>query len=130
MAEVMINRGNLGTVYAYDAATNAAEVNDTLHNLVRQHKMDANIWVISGTHGAADGTVTAGDREPDFKAQDLDSANVTSKQIKIKDYPLLAPNVWAELRQKPAPTNVLVLAWCFSKQWYENGGAGGNARKL
>jgi hypothetical protein len=130
MAQVIIGRKSLGTVYAYDVAAGATEVNNTLRALVKEFKTSVNIWVISGTHGTAKGTVSIENREPDFKAEDLDTANRTSRQIHIKDYHLLAPNTWAELSNKPSPTNVLVLGWCFSKQWFENHGAGGNDGKL
>jgi hypothetical protein len=129
--EVIIDRAPARPdVYCYDAPTNAVEVNATLHDIVRQFGMKKNVWVISGTHGRADGTVSPDDREVDFKAEDLDAANKTSKQIHIWDYHLLAPNRWAELRNKPGGTNVIVLAFCYSQQWFLNPGPGGNDGKL
>ncbi len=117
-------------VYCYDAVTNKSEVNNTLHDIVKQLGPAKNIWVISGTHGMAAGTVDASCAEKDFRDQDRDSANVTNRLIHIKDYHLLAPNVWKELRDKPGEANVLVLAWCFSYQWFSNTSDNGNKDKL
>ena len=131
MAQVLIKRSPVGSdVYCYDQPTDADEVNATLHEIVKAYGMTRNIWVISGTHGCANGTVHAGCVEPDFRKEDLDTASVTSKQIHIKDYHLLSPNTWTELRQKSGATNVLVLAFCYSKQWFENHGNSGNYGKL
>jgi hypothetical protein len=130
MAVVVIDRNPASSIYCYNAVTGADEVNGTLHHLVRELGMNANIWVVSGTHGRKDGTVTDKDHAPDFRKEDLDAANKTSKQIKVWDYHLLAPNRWAELRRKPAGTNVIVLAFCYSQQWFNNPGPGGNDGKL
>lgn len=130
MAEVIIQRPPDGDAYCYDSTTNGHEVNRTLHDIVRQFGMTKNIWVISGTHGRSDGTVALAGHVPDFRAEDLDTANQTSKQIKVWDYHLIAPNRWAELRDKPAATNVIVLAFCYSQQWFLNPGPGGNDGKL
>lgn len=92
--------------------------------------MTRNIWVISGTHGTSSGTVDSGCKEPDFKHEDLDSANVTSKNIHIMDYHLLAPNRWKELREKSSKTNIVVLAFCYSSQWFGNDVVDGNDGKL
>lgn len=129
MAEKTVNRGSKASVRCYDSQTTASEVNTTLHALVRDHRMEINIWVISGTHGQKNGTVTADDRLKDFKEEDLNTANKTSKQIHIKDYHLLSPNTWKELDGKPSKT-VLVLAWCYSHQWLGNGNHDGNNGKL
>ncbi|HND09799.1 MAG TPA: hypothetical protein PKO07_15165 [Pseudomonadota bacterium] len=131
MAQVIVPRApDAPDVYCYNTPTDADEVNATLHDLVRTNKMSKNIWVISGTHGMANGTVDAACRETDFKSEDLDSANGTSKQIHIKDYHLLSSNTWKTLREKAGATNILVLAFCYSEQWFWNSGVGGNDGKL
>lgn len=131
MAQIIIPRSPAKSdVYCYNDPTDAAEVNTTLHDLIRQHKTSRNIWVISGTHGAANGTVTSAFAEPDFKKEDLDTANTTSKQIHIKDYHLLSTNTWKALREKPGGTNILVLAFCYSQQWFLNNAPNGNDGKL
>jgi hypothetical protein len=131
MAEVVVRRApKKPDVYCYNEVTDADEVNATLHALVKQLATTKNIWVVSGTHGTAAGTVSAADAEADFKKEDLDSASVTSRNIKIKNYPLLSTNTWKELREKKGETNTIVLAFCFSSQWFNNSGPGGNDGKL
>ena len=117
-------------VYCYDNTTIASEVNKTLHDIVAQYKMTANVWVISGTHGTSAGTVDPTCREIDFKKEDVSAANLTSKNIKILDYHLMAPNRWAELKAKPGGTNIIVLAFCYSQQWFHNVAPLGNNGKL
>jgi hypothetical protein len=132
MAQQIIHRieQKKADVFCYNAVTTAKEVNTTLHDIVKKLGPTKNIWVISGTHGTAAGTVDAGCAQKDFKDQDRDSANVTSRLIHVKDYHLLAPNVWKELSGKPGETNVMVLAWCFSYQWFSNTSDNGNNGKL
>ena len=131
MAEVVVHRApKLPDVYCYNAVTDADEVNLTLHRLIKQLATTKNIWVVSGTHGTAAGTVSAGDAEVDFKQEDIDSANVTSRNIHIKNYHLLSTNTWKALRDKRGDTNVLVLAFCFSSQWFNNTAPSGNGNKL
>ena len=131
MAQVIIQRAPAAPdVYCYDKPTNAAEVNTTLHEIVSKYRETRSIYVISGTHGCADGTVVPNCKEPDFKYEDLNSANKTSRLIHIRDYHQTAPNRWAELRQHPGQTGVLVLAFCFSSQWFNNKAPGGNDGKL
>ena len=117
-------------VYCYDNVTDADEVNQTLHAIVKQYKQTCNVWVISGTHGTSAGTVDPMCKETDFKREDVSSANVTSKSIKILDYHLMAPNRWAEVAGKPGATNVIVLAFCYSQQWFNNLAPLGNSGKL
>ena len=117
-------------VYCYDTVTNATEVNKTLHDIVKQYKLACNVWVISGTHGTSAGTVDPTCAEKDFKKEDVDSANVTSKNIKILDYHLLSANRWAEIAGKAGATNVIVLAFCYSQQWFNNVAPQGNNGKL
>jgi hypothetical protein len=132
MAEVAIlNRGTKKPdIYCYDDVTDKDEVFDTLRDLVKTHKMAKNIYVISGTHGSSNGTVDATDKDVSFKKEDLDSAKITSSNINIRDYHQTAPNRWKELSQKPGATNIIVLAFCYSRQWFENNGVGGNDGKL
>jgi len=131
MAQVIIQRAPAAPdVYCYDKTTDAAEVNATLHEIVSKYRETRNVWVISGTHGCDNGTVVQDCKHPDFKDEDRDRANKTSRLIHIKEYHLIAPNVWAELSKKPGQTNVLVLAFCFSSQWFKNKAAGGNDGKL
>ena len=97
MAQVIIQRAPAAPdVYCYDKPTNAAEVNTTLHEIVSKYRETRSIYVISGTHGCADGTVVPNCKEPDFKYEDLNSANKTSRLIHIRDYHQTAPNRWAE----------------------------------
>jgi NAD-dependent SIR2 family protein deacetylase len=117
-------------VYCYDDVTDADEVNRTLHDIVRQYKQTCNVWIVSGTHGTAAGTVDPLCKETDFKKQDVSSANVTSKNIKILDYHLLSPNRWADVAGKAGATNVIVLAFCYSQQWFNNLAPLGNNGKL
>ncbi|WP_024890342.1 hypothetical protein [Luteimonas huabeiensis] len=120
------------SVYAYDAPTDQAEVFRTLRRLVAE---DANagthrqIYVVTGTHGNPDGTVTGDCAEIRFKAEDLDSARITRSHIHIRDYHLTAPNRWRELDER-GPNAVIVLAWCYSHQWTRNPGPDGNDGKL
>ncbi|GDY28164.1 hypothetical protein AHAT_40540 [Agarivorans sp. Toyoura001] len=117
-------------IYCYDDETEAVEVNETLHNIIREFNTRMNVWVITGTHGNVNGEVEPEYKDKDFKKEDLDSANVTSKNIHIMDYHLLAPNRWEALKNKPAATNVAVLAFCYSSQWLENDDILGNNNKL
>lgn len=131
MAQVIVHRApRQPDVYCYNAVTDATEVNQTLHALVKQLATTKNIWVISGTHGTSAGTVSPGDAESDFKKEDMDTASVTSRNIRIKDYPLMSANTWREIRDKRGDRNVIVLAFCFSHQWFNNSGPGGNQGKL
>ena len=92
--------------------------------------MKMNVWVVSGTHGTNAGTVDPTCKHTDFKREDVDSANVTSKNIHILDYHLMGKNRWAELAGKPGATNTIVLAFCFSYQWFNNVAPMGNNGKL
>ena len=131
MAQIIIARAPAKSdVYCYDTPTDATEVNQTLHDIVAQYKMTANVWVISGTHGTSAGTVDPTCKELDFKKEDVSSANITCKNIKILDYHLLAPNRWAELKGKAGKTNIIVLAFCYSQQWFNNVAPLGNNGKL
>jgi hypothetical protein len=121
MAQKIIQRApDKSDIYCYDNITNADEVNVTLHEIVKQFQTKKNIWVVSGTHGNTNGTVTGDCKEQDFKKEDLSSADVTSKNIFIKNYHGLAPNNWKELSGKAGSTNIIVLAFCFSYQWFNN----------
>ncbi len=117
-------------VYCYDDETDADEVNQTLHDIVKQYKLKMNVWVISGTHGTDVGTVDPTCKEIDFKREDMSTANVTSKNIKILDYHLMGGNRWAEISGKAGATNIIVLAFCFSQQWFNNVAPLGNNGKL
>ncbi len=132
MAQQIIHRATQkkSDVYCYNEVTNADEVNKTLHAIVKEFGPAKNVWVISGTHGTTAGTVDPGCVQKDFKDEDRDSGSKTSRLIHVKEYHLLAPNVWKELREKPFATNVLVLAWCFSHQWFSNPSENGNSGKL
>lgn len=131
MTQIIIQRDNdLMPVYCYDSETDANEVNETLHQIVKKYGMTKNIWVVSGTHGMNTGEVTVDCKAVDFKYEDLDSARVTSKNIHIKNYHQLCDNTWRELREKPGATNILVLAFCYSQQWFNNSSAQGNNGKL
>ncbi|MDC0710182.1 hypothetical protein POL68_17020 [Stigmatella sp. ncwal1] len=116
------------TIYSYDAPTDQNEVFATLRKIVAD---DANarrtrqVFVISGTHGASDGTVTAASADVRFKEEDLDSARITRTNINIRDYHQTAPNRWKELSDK-GQNAVLVLAWCYSTKWLTNATANGN----
>jgi len=117
-------------VYCYDNVTDANEVNQTLHDIVRQYKLKCNVWVVSGTHGTSAGTVDPTCKEIDFKKEDVSSANVTSKNIKILDYHMLSSNRWAEVADKTGATNVIVLAFCYSQQWFNSVAPQGNNGRL
>ena len=120
------------TIVSYDATTNKDEVFQTLRGLVAEDARTGRtrqIFVITGTHGAADGTVTNGDADVSFKQEDLDSARITRTNINIRDYHQTAPNRWKELSDKGSNA-VLVLAWCFSNQWLSNTTANGNNNKI
>lgn len=119
-------------VYAYDAPTDQAEVFGTLRRLVAEDARSGThrqIYVVTGTHGRSDGTVTGDCAEIRFKAEDLDSARITRTHIHIRDYHLTAPNRWRELNERGI-NSVIVLAWCYSHQWTRNPGPGGNDGKL
>jgi hypothetical protein len=131
MSELIIQRApEHPDIYCYDAPTNADQVNVTLHDIVVRYGMQKSIWVIAGTHGEADGTVTLVSGQKDFREEDLDTAYRTSTQIKILDYHLLAPSHWQEIRENPGGSNVIVLAFGYSEQWFLNNGPGGNDGKL
>jgi hypothetical protein len=115
-------------IYSYDSPTDKTQVFQTLRRLVAedaQARRTRQIFVISGTHGAADGTVTPDCADVSFKVEDLDSASITRTNINIRDYHQTAPNRWQELSNK-GQNAVLVLAWCFSTQWLSNNTANGN----
>ncbi len=120
------------TIYSYDAVTNQAEVFETLRKVVTEDAKSGKkriIYVITGTHGAAAGTVTAANADIKFRDEDLDSARITRTNINIRDYHQTAPNRWKELSDK-GENVVLVLAWCFSHQWTTNATADGNNGKI
>ena len=119
-------------VISFDAPTDQNEVFNVLRKLVKQdadNKSTRIINVISGTHGAANGTVTGACKEIQFKKEDLDSAKITSKNINIRDYHMTAPNRWKELSGQ-GKNVVHVLAWCYSFQWTTKNSADGNNGKL
>jgi len=131
MAEVLKRRSpRQMEVYCYDDVTDADEVNETMHDIIRRFRTKKNIWVISGTHGTDAGTVDPTCKEKDFRKEDIDSANVTSKNIHIMDYHMLAPNRWAALKSKSGENNIVILAFCYSSLWFDNATLLGNNGKL
>lgn len=130
MAQVLEKRAGKPDVYCYDTTTDMPEVMATLRSIVLQHGQKVNIYVISGTHGAADGTVQAAFAEIRFKEEDRSTANRISSRISIFDYHLLAPKRWEEMRSKPATTSKFILAFCYSQQWFKNLKPNGNQDKL
>lgn len=119
-------------IYSHDSSTDEKQVFDTLRRLVSEDASKGDmhvIYVISGTHGASNGTVTAAMADVKFKEADLDSAGITRININIRDYHKMAPNRWTELSNK-GPKVVLLLAWCYSYQWLSNSTPNGNNKKI
>ncbi len=120
------------TLYSYDAPTGKVEVFNTLRKIVAEDAASGNkriVYVITGTHGNSDGTVTKANADVTFKNEDLDSARIARTNINIRDYHETAPNRWKELSDK-GKNVVIVLAWCWSYQWTSNSTPGGNNGKL
>lgn len=119
-------------VISFDNVTNDKEVFDVLRKVVKNDALNKTpriINVISGTHGAPNGTVTGTCKEINFKIQDLNSANITSKNINIRDYHDMAANRWKALSDQ-GKNVVHVLAWCYSNQWTTNKSTDGNSGKV
>ena len=87
------------------------------------------VYVVSGTHGSANGTVSWTSADIKFRDEDLDSARITRTNINIRDYHQTATTRWKELSDK-GENVVIVLAWCFSHQWTTNATAEGNNGKI
>lgn len=102
-------------VHCFNTTTNQVEVSYVLHDLVYRYRETKQIWVVSGTHGMADGTVDASCHHPDFKYEDRDISRVTSRLINAVDFHHLSERRWDLMQHK----NVLVLAWCYSEQWFQ-----------
>jgi hypothetical protein len=118
MAHLERNSGTGAEVHCFDMPTDQSEVSGVLHDLVRFHGSSRNIWVISGTHGKADGTVDASCAHADFKYEDRETASVTSRLIHSLDYHQLSGRRWSDLQTK-GDKNIIVLAWCYSYQWFQ-----------
>lgn len=119
-------------IVSYDNKTNAKEVFDTIQRLVSEdakNKSTRVIYIVSGTHGTASGTVDASCKEIAFKDEDLKSAGITRTNINVRDYTLTSSNKWAELNGK-GKNNVIVLGFCYSLQWLSNTSADGNNGKI
>ena len=68
MAQVLKKRSpRQMEVYCYDDVTDADEVNETMHEIIKRYRTKKNVWVISGTHGTDVGTVDPSCKEKDFK---------------------------------------------------------------
>ncbi|MBF0544676.1 MAG: hypothetical protein HQM08_09590 [Candidatus Riflebacteria bacterium] len=112
------------TIYSYDTTTDAKEVAATILKVIK-NKGRVKIIVITGTHGASNGTVDKSFAEVNFKMEDFGTANVSSNLITIRDYHQTAPNRWKEISDSGNKV-VIVLAWCYSNQWLSNKTAQGN----
>ncbi|MGK3965420.1 hypothetical protein WMF38_14740 [Sorangium sp. So ce118] len=120
------------TTISYDAPTAGDEVFGTLRRLVGEDAEAGRtrvIYVISGTHGDVDGTVTPEMADVSFKHEDLGSAGITRSNINIRNYHETAPNRWIDLGGK-GENAVLVLAWCYSYQWLSNVSGQGNNQRI
>jgi hypothetical protein len=118
-------------VYSYDTETEKDQVFATIRKIVREDVENGKtrqVYVISGTHGALDGTVNNAGADIGFKEEDLRAASITRSNINIRNYHELSPNRWQELSDKK--NAALVLAWCYSYQWTTNDTPDGNNGKL
>ena len=116
------------TLVTFNSPTSKSEVNEVIHDLVKddaESGVTRQIYIISGTHGDSSGAVVPGYKEPDFKAEDIDSSNKTRSNINTRDYHQTAKNRWAELDGK-GDKAVIILAWCYSNQWLTNTTPNGN----
>jgi hypothetical protein len=116
--------------HSFNAVTDKTEVNAVLKAVIKANLRTKDVYVITGTHGAADGTVHPEFKELDFREDDLESANRTSSKIHVLKYQTMSPATWKQIHDRAAGSTAVVLAWCFSNQWLANHTANGNNGKL
>jgi hypothetical protein len=124
--EVMVASKAGAAVYTYSTPTDATEVAATIRKVVKEdvnNKKVRQIYVISGTHGAADGSI--GCKDFTFKKEDKALADVTRTNVNVRDYNAMSGASWKELSDRSGSA-VIVLAWCYSNQWLSNTSADGN----
>lgn len=98
----------------------------TIRKVVKEdvaNKKVGQIYVVSGTHGASDGSI--GCKEVAFKNEDKDTADITRMNLNVSDYRVMSGATWKRLSDRDGAA-VIVLAWCFSNQWLSNTSADGN----
>jgi hypothetical protein len=130
MAEIIGKTTKGAILHCYNTPTNLDEVKASLRAITLQFKQTKIISVVTGTHGDASGCVLPSYKEGNFKTEDLATASTTNSKITLLQYQLLSGNSWKKLRDRNAATHVVVLAFCFSEQWFLNHGPNGNDGKI
>jgi hypothetical protein len=114
MASVTISKASRPRpIYAFNDKTNAIEVSALIDKIRADLKTDMNkvrIFVMSGTHGGQDGSLT-GDKVFFLQDKSKELQTVTAVNVDEKT----PANTWKKYFDQNQA--ILILAWCYSSKW-------------